>query len=430
VYNTIEYNTIYTMSLIESVFELDDNVSFNTNRKKQDILKVSPVSGTVWGSSGVKAFEINNQQHYLLFSEAYLYGEVELRLTGGDDKITLENNWFPRCFSHMILRIGGKEIEGIHNAVGEASTLSNFVMTSNAFRNAHGQIAGWVPDTMKGDQDKVDVDANMGYFWRMKVYNQKKKFSFIFPLKYLFGFCTDYNKILYLIKIRLELNLKPDSEISPEVFYGDAGTTGKIKFNRVDLHVPYIEPSLEIEEIITKRLSSNKPIDVIFLKRTMNTLSIPTGEKISWTLGNYTNAVRFVFVCFKKDPSAVDNNNALFTADGIKSLRLQLNGLYYPVEGIELNYADYNLAEVYKAYIEACETFGVEPQLNLHEYRDLHPIFAFDCSSQPDNLKSNGIQLTLHINKDSTKTYEGFALLLEDARFTIATGNGSMIRIE
>jgi hypothetical protein len=228
VYNTIEYNTIYTMSLIESVFELDDNVSFNTNRKKQDILKVSPVSGTVWGSSGVKAFEINNQQHYLLFSEAYLYGEVELRLTGGDDKITLENNWFPRCFSHMILRIGGKEIEGIHNAVGEASTLSNFVMTSNAFRNAHGQIAGWVPDTMKGDQDRTDVDANMGYFWRMKVYNQKKKFSFIFPLKYLFGFCTDYNKILYLIKIRLELNLKPDSEISPEVFYGDAGTTGKI----------------------------------------------------------------------------------------------------------------------------------------------------------------------------------------------------------
>ena len=45
-------------------------------------------------------------------------------------------------------------------------------------------------------KDVADVDYNAGYYWRMKLYNAKKKFSFIFPLKYLFGFCTDYNKIL------------------------------------------------------------------------------------------------------------------------------------------------------------------------------------------------------------------------------------------
>ena len=55
----------------------------------------------------------------------------------------------------------------------------------------------------------------------------------------------------------------------------------------------------------------------------MNTASIPTGKQYSWSLGNFTNAVRFVFVCFKKEtPAAVDKNNALFTADGIKSLKL------------------------------------------------------------------------------------------------------------
>ena len=84
------------MTAVESIFELENNISINNNRKKQDILKVSPVNGTIWSSSGPKAYEINNQQHFLLFAEAYLYGEVELTLTGGDDKITLENNWFPR----------------------------------------------------------------------------------------------------------------------------------------------------------------------------------------------------------------------------------------------------------------------------------------------------------------------------------------------
>jgi len=359
-----------------------------------------------------------------------LYGEVELTLTGGDDKITLENNWFPRCFSQILLKIGGTEIEGIHSSVGEASTLANFVMTSDIYKRTYGQVSGWMPDTGKGDQDVADIDYNAGYYWRMKIYNSKKKFSFIFPLKYLFGFCTDYNKILYLIKIRLELNLRPDSEINSEIFYGDTAATGKIKFNRIDLHVPYVEPSLEIEEIITKRLSNNTPIDVIFLKRTMNTLSISTGERVSWSLGNFTNAVRFVFICFKKEASAVDKNNALFTAEGIKSLRLQLNGLYYPVDHLAVNSEEYYVAEVYKAFIEACESFGNEPQLTLQEYRDLYPIFAFDCSSQPDNLKSNGIQMTLHITKKSTSTFDAFALLLEDARFTIATGDGRMLRIE
>ena len=180
------------MSTTESIFQLDNTISFNNNRRKQDVLKVSPLNGMVWTSPGTKAYEINNQQHYLLFSEAYLYGEVELTLTGTD--ITLENNWFPRCFSQIILRIGGTEIEGIHSSVGEASTLANLVMTSDIYKRTYGQISGWVPDTSKGDRTVDKVDYNAGYFWRMKIYNTKKKFSFIFPLKYLFDFCTDYNK--------------------------------------------------------------------------------------------------------------------------------------------------------------------------------------------------------------------------------------------
>ena len=48
----------------------------------------------------------------------------------------------------------------------------------------------------KGDNDIDNVDYNEAFYKRMKFYNSKKKFSFIFPLKYLFGF-TEYNKIIY-----------------------------------------------------------------------------------------------------------------------------------------------------------------------------------------------------------------------------------------
>ena len=90
----------HSLELMENIFNFDDTVTISNNRNKEDILEVGPIFG--------KTFEVNNQQHFLNFSEAYFYGEVEITLTGGDDKITLENNWFPRCFSQMILNIGGK----------------------------------------------------------------------------------------------------------------------------------------------------------------------------------------------------------------------------------------------------------------------------------------------------------------------------------
>ena len=88
----------------------------------------------------------------------------------------------------------------------------------------------------------------------------------MFPLKYIFGF-TEYTKILYLIKIGLILSRKDDGVINADIFYGAATMTGKIILNNLEWWVPYIEPSLEIEELITKRLNTKKPIDCVFTKR-------------------------------------------------------------------------------------------------------------------------------------------------------------------
>jgi hypothetical protein len=414
--------------LVENIFGLDDIVAINSNRNKEDILKVS--SSKDWSKSGMHSFEVNNQQYFLQFSEAYIFGEAEIALTGGDDKITLENNWFPRCFSQMILTIGGREVEGIHEAVGEASTLANLVMTSSSYRNGAGQLAGWIPDTSKGDNDVDNTanDANQGFYWRMKLYNTKKKFTFAFPLKNLFGF-TDYAKVLYLIKIRLDLNLRDSSEIKKDIFYGAAGTTGELLLNKVELHIPYIEPSLTVEEIVHKRLESKKPIDCVFLKRSMASQTISTGATHSWSLGNFTNSVRFIMIAFKKEAASFEKNNALMTDGQVSALRIQINNMYYPVDRMQFNFRDYNVAEPYRAYVEACKTFGVESGLTLWEFINLSPCFIFDTSAQPEQLRTNGIQITLHIEKASASTFTGYALMLEDAHYTIDTGEGRMLRI-
>jgi hypothetical protein len=96
---------------------------------------------------------------------------------------------------------------------------------------------------------------------------------------------------------------------------------------------------------------------------------------------------------------------------------------------MQFNFKDYNVAEPYKAYIEACKTFGVESCLPLWEFINLMPIFVFDTSSQPELLRSNGIQITLHIEKAANSTFTAYALLLEDALYKIDTGDGKMMRL-
>ncbi len=48
-------------------------------------------------------------------------------------------------------------------------------MASDKFKRTYGQISGWMPDTHQGDTDVTGEDANQGYYWRKKLYNDQKK---------------------------------------------------------------------------------------------------------------------------------------------------------------------------------------------------------------------------------------------------------------
>src|SRR5438093_3723607 len=371
--------------LMESVFDLDSVLEFSYNRQKEDYIRISPTAGSDLTHAGTLRFEINSTQNFISLSDSFL--SCEFSITKGDgtalanDDITLENNWLRRMFSGMTLQIGGRDIENISQAPGEASTLANFIMTSDSYRKTTGQLAGWFPDSNKGDNDVADIDANYGYFYRKKIYNNKKTFIVNFPLKYLVGF-TEYTKILYLIKICLLLQLDDPATYSPKIFYGAAATTGRLRINNLSWNIPSIQPSLEIEDIITKRLNTKKPIDVVFMKRNMENISITAGSNYQWRLGNYANSVRFVIVGFKDTTVAIhaQHNNDVFTehlagtpATKITSLRLQLNNIFYPIDRMEFDFANYKINEPYQAYINVCQTFGVELPLSLQEFHDFKP---------------------------------------------------------
>ena len=82
--------------------------------------------------------------------------------------------------------------------------------------------------------------------------------------------------------------------------------------------------------------------------------------------------------------------------------------------------------EPYDAYVKMCKNFGVRPQLNYFDFRDLYSIFCFDITAQDDNLVSNGCDIIIHITKDPLLLVQCYCLILEEKVLKINLKNGMM----
>ena len=84
--------------------------------------------------------------------------------------------------------------------------------------------------------------------------NPKGTFSFRIPLKHIFGFCEDYNKILYGLKHTLTLTRDNDNNA---IFRTAGVDAGKIRLDELSWYMPKVIPAdkekMEILKIIEKK---------------------------------------------------------------------------------------------------------------------------------------------------------------------------------
>ena len=131
----------------------------------------------------------------------------------------------------------------------------------------------------------------------------------------------------------------------------------------MEFWIPSIQPSLEIEADITKRLNSNRDIAVNLLKRNTFANTIIEQEK-PWHIASISSTPRFLFVMFKPTNlnHAFDVNNSLFPSfaqagDGVVnavqiiSLQVKLNQSKYPLDSVTLNPQHSNVFEAGTSYV-------------------------------------------------------------------------------
>ncbi|CAG9817744.1 unnamed protein product [Phaedon cochleariae] len=195
-------------------------------------------------------------------------------------------------------------------------------------------------------------------------------------------------------------------------------TTVEVQIHSVVLKVKHVFPNDEIKLQLMQPIKNDTPILIPFRKWDLSQLpALTNGAKSEiWAVKTSASVERprYVIVCFQK--SKRDNAEAdatHFDNTSIVSIRLALNGEYWPNERMQLDFAKqdytlayYNYTRFYSSYSHSTE---VHPILDYGEFKQ-HALFVIDCSRQEETMKSSTVDIKLEIEADKgfpadTKAY-------------------------
>ena len=135
-------------------------------------------------------------------------------------------------------------------------------------------------------------------------------------MKHIFGFCADYDKIVYGLKHNLTLVRKTDDGA---IFRGAAAGAGKVILDKISGFMPHVIPADAEKFSIYKTIESKVKLPVVYRTRQCDMLSVPESTSFTWRLSVKTapDKPRFIIIGFQtskdgdqtKNPSIFDHVN-------------------------------------------------------------------------------------------------------------------------
>ena len=194
---------------MNSILDITENILRNEGIDRYEDIAYEPVVGTNLNNSGgdIRLY-IETQDIFTHPSESILI--IEGRLTkannnsyGNNDLVSLTNNAIMHLFRAIRYELSGQEIEKIMHP-GQATTMLGLLKYPDDFSKSKRLNQLWYKDTLTTAEE-----ANAGWNIRTQYIinnsNPIGSFSFKIPLKHIFGFCEDYDKVVYGLKHALTL---------------------------------------------------------------------------------------------------------------------------------------------------------------------------------------------------------------------------------
>jgi hypothetical protein len=368
--------------------------------------------------------DIQNQDVFTNPSKSFLLVEGTLTSTGAAyaaaTVATLINNAVPYMFSQIRYLVNNTEIENIMSP-GQATTMKGMLIYGDDFSRTEGLNMCWQKDTTA-----TAAAANLGFEARRQLVitrpNPVGTFSFCVPLKHLFGFCDDYNKVVYGIKQSLLLSRQADADA---IFRDAAVPNGQIILSKLAWMMPQVMPSLEYKSLLMKQIESKIKVPVAFRAIQCDNLAVPRATTFSWRLSvkSGTEKPRWILVAFQTGRAGNQAQNpAIFDHVQVRNMYAMLNSDRYPLVDMNLNFTQLKTSRAYKALRDFKEEYyGIDAressnQVTPIDFVDFFPIFVIDVRRQSERLKTSvqDIQIKVEFDANVPANTTAYAVLISD----------------
>ena len=332
---------------MNSILRITDPIPSDNSIDRYEEIVYEPVAGTNLNSSGQDIrLTIETQDIFTHPSESYLIIEGRLikadnNSYGRDDPVSITNNGMMYLFKCIRYDLSGQEIETLVHP-GQATTMLGLLKYPDDFSKSKGLNQLWYKDTTAAVEE-----ANVG--WEVRRYqiirnsDPRGTFSFKIPLKHIFGFCEDYDKVVYGLKHNLTSTRNDDNDAifrAANDAGGNAVANGKIILSKISWFMPHVTPADKDKMELYKIIERKEKIPVGYKMLQCDSATIPQATSFSWRLSvkSSPEVPRFVVVGFQTNKSGNQlTNPSLFNNGNVSNIYVMLNSMRYPT-------ADYNIS--------------------------------------------------------------------------------------
>ena len=420
---------------MSSILRITDPILSDDSIDKYEDIEYEPVAGTNLNSSGADIrLTIETQDIFTHPSESFLIIEGVLKKhddTPYDaaDLVTLTNNGIMHFFKRIRYDLSGQEIENIMN-VGQATTMLGLLKYPDDFSKSKGLNQLWYKDTT------INANNNNNGFSIRRNYifvnaDPIGTFSFKIPLKHIFGFCEDYDKVVYGLKHNLTLTRNNDNDAIFKTANVDGGgndvvADGKVILSKVSWFMPHVTPADKDKMELYKIIERKEKIPVGYRMIQCDSATIPQNStSFSWRLSvkSSPEVPRFIIVGFqtnkignqKQNPSLFDNVN-------VSNIYVMLNSMRYPTTDYNISFDKQQFSRVYgdtadfRSKFFNMDELVSSPNINPSDYRALYPLFLFDVSKQSEKLKysTTDIQVNMFFSNGIPLNTQVYGVIISD----------------
>ena len=423
---------------MNSILRITDPILKDDSIDKYEEIAYESVAGTNLNAPGQDIrITIETQDIFTHPSESYLIVEGQLIKADGTpydpaNLVTLTNNGIMHLFKRIRYDLSGQDIENIMN-VGQATTMLGLLKYPDDFSNCKGLNQLWYKDTTNvANNNNGGFNMRRSYIFGIppnSTVDPVGAFSFRIPLKHIFGFCEDYDKIVYGLKHNLTLTRNNDNDAIYKSGAVDGGgndtyADGKVNLTKITWFMPHVIPADEDKMKLYKIIERKEKIPVGYRMIQCDS-AIVTGRDFSWRLAvkSSPEVPRFIIVGLQTNKIGNQKQNpSIFDNIDVRNIYVMLNSTRYPTADYDIKFGGQKFSRPYGDVADfRSKFFNMDelissPNINTSDYRNLYPLFLFDVSKQSEKLKysTTDIQVKIHFGGNIPANTQVYAVIISD----------------